>query len=107
MSERTVHLPTRAAALPGSWSSVRLARIGGAGGKGGANLKVLRMDEAGFVEEVHDYDEAILVVDGRFRLGLGDEIIELGAGDFFVIPAGVPHRGEPGGSQGTLMIFDP
>ena len=101
MSERTVHLPTRAAALSGSWSSVRLAR------SGGTNLKVLRMDDAGFAEEVHDYDEAILVVEGCFRLGLAGEVIELGAGDFFVIPAGVPHRGEPGGSRGTLLIFDP
>jgi quercetin dioxygenase-like cupin family protein len=68
------------------------------------------MTEAGFAEEVHDYDEAILVVEGCLLLGLGDdEVVELLAGDFFVIPAGLRHRGvaRSGGSHGTLMIFDP
>jgi mannose-6-phosphate isomerase-like protein (cupin superfamily) len=97
----TIHLATRSAALARPWSSEVLAKIAG------AHLKILRMDDAGFAEEVHDYDEAILVVEGRFRLGLGEEIVELGAGDFYVIRAGVRHRGEPGGSHGTLMIFDP
>jgi len=98
---RTVHLPSKAASLASTWRSEVLARVGG------ANLKVLRMDEAGFAEEVHDYDEALLVVEGSFRLGLEEEIVELGAGDFFVIPAGLRHRGLPGGSHGTLLIFDP
>ena len=65
------------------------------------------MTDAGFAAEVHDYDEAILVVEGRLRLGLADAVVELAAGDFYVIPAGVRHRGEPGGSHGTLMIFNP
>ena len=94
-----LHLPAQAAALPRSWSSEVLARIAG------ANVRVLRMDAAGFAEEVHDHDEIVHVVEGRFRLGLGAQVLDLDAGDFFVIRAGVRHHGAEG-SHGTLLLLD-
>lgn len=39
----------------------------------------------------HDYDEVILVQEGRARCTVGKEEREVGAGDIIVIPAGTPH----------------
>ncbi|WP_394373567.1 hypothetical protein [Phytobacter ursingii] len=55
-------LRTEAHALTEAWHSIVLGRIGT------ANLKVLRMDERSVTEEVHTYDEGLLVIDGRLEL---------------------------------------
>ena len=55
-------LRTEAYALTEAWHSIVLGRIGT------ANLKVLRMDERSVTEEVHTYDEGLLVIDGRLEL---------------------------------------
>jgi quercetin dioxygenase-like cupin family protein len=94
-----INLTAKAGAMRHAWRSEVLSKIGG------ANIKVLRMDAQPFDEEVHDYDEAVLVLGGRFLLGLEGRTIELTRGDYFVIAAGVRHHGAPG-SHGTLMIFD-
>lgn len=57
-------LKTEALALPETRHSRVLGRIGT------ANLKVLRMDERSVIEEVHEYDEGLLVIDGRLELGV-------------------------------------
>lgn len=57
-------LRTEAHALTEAWHSIVLGRIGT------ANLKVLRMDERSVTEEVHTYDEGLLVIDGRLELRL-------------------------------------
>ncbi len=40
----------------------------------------------------HDYDEVIIVQDGRATCVAGDEQREVKPGDIVVIPAGTPHR---------------
>ncbi len=57
-------LRTEAHALPEAWRSHILGRVGA------ANLKVLRMDERPVTEEVHEYDEGLLVIDGRLELSV-------------------------------------
>lgn len=57
-------LKTEALALPETWRSRVLGRIGT------TNLKVLRMDERSVIEEVHEYDEGLLVIDGRLELSV-------------------------------------
>ena len=56
-----IRLVDAAAQLPEAWSSRVLAAFGD------ARLKLLRMDEAAYPEESHDYDEALLVLDGVIR----------------------------------------
>ncbi|WP_051319432.1 cupin domain-containing protein [Chitinimonas koreensis] len=96
---RTIDLPDLAAALPAAWRS----RI--VGQAAGANLKVLRMDEAAYPDETHDFDEALLVIEGRMNLALGEEIAAVEAGQLCIVPAGVPHAVAPG-SHGILVIID-
>ncbi|WP_338574454.1 cupin domain-containing protein [Erwinia billingiae] len=92
-------LKTEADALPKAWHSQILGRIGE------ANLKVLRMDERSVTEEVHEYDEGLLVIDGRLELSVKGEKITVTSGQLYIAKAGVPHTVETG-SSGTLLIID-
>ncbi len=93
------NLHAEAQALPEAWRSRILGRIGE------VNLKVLRMDERSIIEEVHEYDEGLLVIDGRLELSVGREKISVTPGELYVAKAGVPHTVETG-SFGTLVIID-
>lgn len=57
-------LRTEAHALPEAWHSRVLGHIGE------AKLKILRMDERSVIEEIHEYDEGLLVIDGCLELGV-------------------------------------
>jgi mannose-6-phosphate isomerase-like protein (cupin superfamily) len=95
------HFDLRAAAglLPQAWSSDVLARIGA------VNVKVLRMDGRAYPNEVHGYDEGLLVVEGRMHLVLGGQTQTVVGGELYVVPAGTEHAVAPG-SDGTLLILD-
>ncbi|MCG6115772.1 MAG: cupin domain-containing protein [Mesorhizobium sp.] len=54
---------------------------------------------------VHPYDETFVVVAGRARFFVGDEVIEAEAGEAVLGPAGVPHRFENIG-PGRLQTID-
>ncbi len=95
-----VNLITRAATLPETWRSSVLAPLGA------SRFKLLRMDAAAYPAETHDYDEALLVVDGEMRLTLDAGEMIVRAGEVVIMPAGVPHAVAPG-SRGTLVIIDP
>lgn len=60
-------LRTEAHALPEARHSHVLGRIGT------ANLKVVRMDERSVAEEVHEYDEGLLVINGQLELSVKGE----------------------------------
>lgn len=85
--------------LPHAWRSVVVGRAAG------ANLKVLRMDDQAYPSETHDFDEALLVLDGTMKLQIGDEIVSVHQGEVVVVPAGLAHAVAPG-SHGTLVIID-
>ncbi|PJR64626.1 MULTISPECIES: cupin domain-containing protein [Raoultella] len=92
-------LRTEAHALQEAWRSQVLGRIGE------TNLKILRMDERSVIEEVHEYDEGLLVIDGRLELSVKGKKISVTSGQLYVAKAGVPHTVEIG-SFGTLVIID-
>lgn len=71
----------------------------------GANVKVLRMDGSSYPNEVHDFVEALLVVDGQMNLEIGGQTVAVGAGEVIMVPAGQSHAVAPG-SYGTLVIID-
>lgn len=41
---------------------------------------------------VHPYDEIFVVLEGRARFFVGDDVIDADAGDTVLGPAGLPHR---------------
>lgn len=93
------NLLVEARALPHAWRSVVVGRAAD------ANVKVLRMDDQAYPSETHDFDEALLVLDGTMKLQIGDEIVSVGQGEVVVVPAGLAHAVAPG-SHGTLLIID-
>jgi quercetin dioxygenase-like cupin family protein len=88
-----------AAALTGAWKSTVV------GTPAGVNFKVLRMDGAAYPNETHDFDEALLVLDGQMNLDINGEVIAVRRGELFLVPANVPHA-VSAGSHGTLVIVD-
>ncbi len=54
---------------------------------------------------VHPYDETFIIIAGRARFFVGDDVIEAGAGEAVLGPAGVPHRFENLG-PGRLQTID-
>ena len=57
----------------------------------GQYVKLARL-KGEFVWHSHDNeDELFLVVEGRLKIRLRDREVELAAGEFFIVPAGVEH----------------
>ena len=54
---------------------------------------------------VHPYDETFIVIQGRARFFVGEEVIEASAGEVVLGPAAVPHRFENIG-PGRLQTID-
>lgn len=88
-----------AADKPVAWKSSIVGHIGA------ANIKVLRMDESAYAEETHDYNEALLVINGKLLLQVDGEEIAVESGQMYLALAGTPHSVLPG-SHGTLVILD-
>ena len=93
------HLPSVAQTLPQAWRSTIVGQAAG------ANVKVLRMDAVAYPDETHDFDEALLVLDGQMNLDLQGRRVQVAAGEVYIVPAGVPHAVAEG-SHGTLVIID-
>jgi len=94
-----LNLTKIADALPLAWKSTILGEVGP------ARIKVLRMDEMSYAEEVHDYNEGLLVVSGRMLLEVAGERVEVNAGELYIAQAQIAHAVLPG-SQGCLVIID-
>lgn len=88
-----------ATTLPNAWNSKIVGQAAG------SNFKVLRMGGTEYPNEVHDFDEALLVLEGQMNLVLEDKIIQVAKGEVYIVPAGVPHAVAPG-SHGVLVIVD-
>lgn len=54
---------------------------------------------------MHEYDEVVLVEEGRSRFVAGDAVREAGPGDILVIKAGTPH-GFVNSGNGILRQVD-
>jgi mannose-6-phosphate isomerase-like protein (cupin superfamily) len=69
------------------------------------NIKVVRMDAQPSDEEIHDYNEGLLVLDGELLLQVGAETVAVKSGQMYLALAGTAHAVLPG-SHGTLVIID-
>ncbi|MGG1946521.1 cupin domain-containing protein [Trinickia sp. NRRL B-1857] len=72
---------------------------------GPAKIKILRMDAQPYEEEIHDYNEALIVIDGKLLLKVADETVVVESGQMYLAVAGTPHAVLPG-SHGSLVIVD-
>lgn len=52
----------------------------------------------------HDFEQLVIIVQGRVRFHVGDDVIEAGPGGAIRIPAGVLHHAEPIGDEVVLNL---
>jgi mannose-6-phosphate isomerase-like protein (cupin superfamily) len=72
----------------------------------GQEVKLVRV-EGVFPWHVHDdCEEMFLVWKGRFRVEFRDRVVEMGPGDYVVVPRGVEHR-TAADEEAEVMIFEP
>ena len=62
-------------------------------------------ETAASAAHVHDYDEYVLVVEGRYTLLMAGRRVTVEAGEEYVIPRGVPHGGELLAGTRTIHAF--
>ena len=86
--------------LPFFWKSKII------GQSGNCNIKILKMDGQQYPDEVHEYNEALIVIKGKMFLLVHGQKIEVSEGEMHMAHAGVSHSVAEG-SYGTLMIIDP
>jgi quercetin dioxygenase-like cupin family protein len=72
----------------------------------GQQVKLARL-YGEFIWHQHDAeDELFLVVKGKLRMELRNQVLELNEGEFFIVPRGVEHR--PVAIEEVLvMLFEP
>ena len=78
-----------------------------AGDVNDSQAKVAKFGEV-FDWHVHEAeDEAFLVLRGGIALDCRDGSVELGEGDFIVVPRGVEHRPRSLTSEPVVLMFEP
>lgn len=72
----------------------------------GQHVKLAKLEGA-FVWHHHEHeDELFLVLKGRLRMELRDRAVEIGEGEFFIVPRGVEHR--PVADEDVhVLLFEP
>ena len=72
----------------------------------GQEVKLVKF-QGTFVWHHHEReDELFLVVRGHFRLELRDRVVELGPGEFVIVPRGVEHR-TAADEEVEVLVFEP
>ena len=72
----------------------------------GQHVKLVKF-RGEFIWHHHEHeDEMFLVHRGRFRMAFRDRVVELGPGDFIVVPRGVEHR-PSADEEVEVVLFEP
>ncbi|MDG4890505.1 cupin domain-containing protein [Mesorhizobium sp. WSM4887] len=75
-----------------------------------ADAKIAKVAKFGEVFDWHahdDEDEAFLVLRGKIAIDFRDGPVELGEGDFIVVPRGVEHRPRSLTVEPVVLMFEP
>jgi mannose-6-phosphate isomerase-like protein (cupin superfamily) len=72
----------------------------------GQEVKLVKF-QGGFVWHHHDAeDELFLGVAGRFRIEFRDRTVDVGPGEFIIVPRGVEHR-TVADTEAHVLLFEP
>lgn len=72
----------------------------------GQYVKVFKADGDYIWHRHEGEDEMFLVLAGRLDIHLRDRVVELAAGEFFVVPRGVEHKPVSAGGA-HVLLFEP
>lgn len=89
-----------------AWPGVEFTLLAGTEQSGGSlSVLVDRSDRMTIPWHVHEDDEAFFILDGRYRLECGDELLEAGPGGFVFLPRGVPHQQMVLSEEGRKLVL--
>lgn len=72
----------------------------------GQEVKIVKIQGV-FPWHLHDdCEEMFIVWKGRFRIEFRDRIVDMGQGEYFVVPRGVEHR-TAADEEAEVIIFEP
>jgi mannose-6-phosphate isomerase-like protein (cupin superfamily) len=95
-----VNLPSRFAAFSDHWRPKVVGELNG------QEVKVVKF-QGEFVWHTHnDADELFLVWRGRMRVEFRERTVELGPGEFLIVPRGVEHR-TAADEEAEVVLFEP
>ncbi len=70
----------------------------------GQHVKLAKLDGE-FVWHHHENeDELFFVIDGQLEIHLRDQVVELGPGEFFIVPRGVEHKPVAFGEVHVMLV---
>lgn len=97
---REVNLPAKFAAFSDHWRPKVVGELNG------QEVKVVKF-QGEFVWHTHDdADELFLVWRGHMRVEFRDRTVELGPGEFLIVPRGVEHR-TAADEEAEVVLFEP
>ena len=95
-----IDLAEKLACFDERWSPRIVAELNG------QHVKLAKL-QGEFIWHHHEHeDELFLVHRGRFRMEFRDRVVDLGAGDFIVVPRGVEHR-PVADEEVEVVLFEP
>jgi quercetin dioxygenase-like cupin family protein len=72
----------------------------------GSQMTYWKCKDKGYsTEHTHEYDEYMIVVQGRYTIILGNERYDINAGEEVLIPENVPHAGKILRIPGRFMLL--
>ncbi|RWP37339.1 MAG: cupin domain-containing protein [Mesorhizobium sp.] len=78
-----------------------------AGDVNDAQVKIAKFGDVFDWHAHDDEDEAFLVLRGRIAIDFRDGTVELGSGEFIVVPRAVEHRPRSLSEQPVVLMFEP
>jgi len=95
-----INLASKLASFDESWVPKVVGELNG------QHVKVFKADGE-YIWHQHEHeDEMFLVLEGRLDIHLRDRVVEVAAGEFFVVPRGVEHK--PASADGAhVLLFEP
>lgn len=95
-----ISLPDKFARFSEHWRPKVVAALNG------QEVKLVKVQGV-FPWHQHDHeDEMFMVWRGRFRVEFRDRIVDMGPGEFVVVPRGVEHR-TAADEEAEVLIFEP
>ena len=95
-----INLPAKFAAFSDHWRPKVVGELNG------QEVKVVKF-QGEFVWHTHDdADELFLVWRGRMRVEFRERTVELGPGEFLIVPRGVEHR-TAADEEAEVVLFEP
>ena len=99
MEHKKVDLEAKLAQFDEQWSPKLVGELNGQA------VKLAKL-EGEFVWHHHVADELFLVLDGHLTIELREGSVDLGEGEFFIVPRGVEHKPVADG-EAHVLLFEP